>query len=146
MPQRPPTALTIKSSLLTTTFTASYLSTAWNALPQLSIPRVPLSLKSQLKWSQPYLFIHFISFQSLNRVWLFANRSTPGLPVHHQLPEFTQTRVHQVSDAIQPLHPLLSPSPPAPNPSQHHSLFQGVNSSHEVAQVLEFQLQHQSFQ
>ena len=72
MPQRPPTALTIKSSLLTTTFTASYLSTAWNALPQLSIPRVPLSLKSQLKWSQPYLFIHFISFQSLNRVWLFA--------------------------------------------------------------------------
>ena len=52
------------------------------------------------------------------------NRSTPGLPVHHQLPEFTQTRVHQVSDAIQPSHPLLSPSPPAPNPSQHQSLFQ----------------------
>jgi len=74
------------------------------------------------------------------------NCSTPGLPVHHQFLEFTQTHVHQVSDAIQPLHPLLSPSPPAPNPSQHHSLFQGVNSSHEVAQVLEFQLQHQSFQ
>ena len=52
------------------------------------------------------------------------NRSTPGLPVHHQLPEFTQTHVHQVSDAIQPSHPLLSPSPPAPNPSQHQSLFQ----------------------
>ena len=52
------------------------------------------------------------------------NRSTPGLPVHHQLPEFTQTHVHQVSDAIQPPHPLSSPSPPAPNPSQHQSLFQ----------------------
>ena len=52
------------------------------------------------------------------------NRSTPGLPVHHQLPKFTHTQVHQVSDAIQPSHPLSSPSPPAPNPSQHHSLFQ----------------------
>ena len=52
------------------------------------------------------------------------NRSTPGLPVHHQPPEFTQTHVHRVSDAIQPSHPLSSPSPPAPNPSQHHSLFQ----------------------
>ena len=64
------------------------------------------------------------------------NRSTPGLPVHHQLPEFTQTHVHRVSDAIQPSHPLSSPSPPAPNPSQHHSLFQLVNSLHEVAKVL----------
>ena len=58
------------------------------------------------------------------------NRSMPGLQVHHQLPEFTQTHVHQVSDAIQPSHPLSSPSPPAPNPSQHQSLFQWVNSSH----------------
>ena len=68
------------------------------------------------------------------------NRSTPGLPVHHQLPEFTQTHIHQVNNAIQPSHPLSSPSPPAPNPSQHQSLFQWVNSSHEVAKVLEFQL------
>ena len=68
------------------------------------------------------------------------NRSTPGLPVHHQLPEFTETHGHRVSDAIQPSHPLSSPSPPAPNPSQHKSLFQWVNSSHEVAKVLEFQL------
>ena len=68
------------------------------------------------------------------------NRSTPGLPVHHQLPEFTQTRVHRAGDAIQPSHPLSSPSPPAPNPSQHQSLFQWVNSLHEVAKVLEFQL------
>ena len=68
------------------------------------------------------------------------NRSMPGLPIHHQLPEFTQTHVHRVSDAIQPSHPRSSPSPPAPNPSQHQSLFQWVNSSHEVAKVLEFQL------
>ena len=74
------------------------------------------------------------------------NHSTPGLPVHHHLPEFTETHVHRVSDAIQPSHPLSSPSPLAPNPSQHQSLFQWVNSSHEVAQVLEFQLQHHSFQ
>ena len=74
------------------------------------------------------------------------NRSTPGLPVHHQLPEFAQTHVHWVGDAIQPSHPLSSPSPPAPNPSQHRGLFQWVNSSHQVAKVLEFQLQHQSFQ
>ena len=57
------------------------------------------------------------------------NHSTPGLLVHHQLPEFTQTHVHRVSDAIQPSHPLPSPSPPAPNPSQHQSLFQWINSS-----------------
>ena len=68
------------------------------------------------------------------------NLSTPGLPVHHQLPEFTQTHVHRVSDAIQPSYPLSSPSPPAPNPSQHQSLFQWVSSLHEVAKVLEFQL------
>ena len=74
------------------------------------------------------------------------NRSTPGLPVHNQLPEFTQTHAHRVGDATQPSHPLSSPSPPAPNPSQHWALFQWVNSSHEVAKVLEFQLQHRSFQ
>ena len=68
------------------------------------------------------------------------NRSTPGLPVHHHLPEFTQAHVHQVGDAIQPSHPLSSPSPPAPNPSQHLGLFQRVNSLHGVAKVLEFQL------
>ena len=74
------------------------------------------------------------------------NRSTPGLPVHHKLPEFTQTHVCGVSDAIQPSHPLSSPSPPVPNPSRHQGLFQWVNTSHEVAKVLEYQLQHQSFQ
>ena len=74
------------------------------------------------------------------------NRSMPSLPVHHQLLEFTETHVHWVSDAIQPSHPLSSPSPPAPNPSQHQSLFQWVSSSQEVAKVLDFQLQHHSLQ
>ena len=71
--------------------------------------------------------------------------SMPGLPVHHQLPEFTQTLAHWVSDAVQPSHPLSSPSP-AFNLSQHQGLFIWVSSSHQVAKVLEFQLQHQSFQ
>ena len=72
--------------------------------------------------------------------------SMPGLPVHHQLPEFTQTHVHWVGDAIQPSHPLSTPSPPAFNLFQHQGLFQWVSSLHQVAKVLEFQLQHQSFQ
>ena len=66
--------------------------------------------------------------------------STPGLPVHHQLPESTQTHVYRVGDAIQPSHPLSSPSPPAFNLSQHQGLFKWVSSSHQVAKVLEFQL------
>ena len=73
------------------------------------------------------------------------NCSTPGLPVHHQLPEFTQIHVHWVSDVIQPSHPLLSPSPPAFNLPQHQGLLKWVRSSHQVAKILEFQLQHQSF-
>ena len=72
--------------------------------------------------------------------------STPGLPVHHQLPVFTQTHVHRVGDAIQPSHLLSSPSSPAFNLSQYQGLFQWVSPSHQVAKVLEFQLQHQSFQ
>ena len=75
------------------------------------------------------------------------NCSTPGLPVHHQLPQFTQTHVHWVRDAIHPSYPLLSPSPPASfYLSQHQGLFKWVSSSHQVAKVLEFQLQHQFFQ
>ena len=72
--------------------------------------------------------------------------STPGLPVHHQLLEFTQIHVHRIGDAIQPSHPLSSPSPPTFNLSQHQGLLQWVSSSHQVAKVLEFQLQHQFFQ
>ena len=72
--------------------------------------------------------------------------SNPSLPVHHQLPEFTQTHVHWVSDAIPQSHPPLSPSPPTFNLSQHQGLFKWVSSSHQVAKGLEFQLQHQSLQ
>ena len=99
-------------------------------------------------WS-PFYHVSSVQFSSAAQSCLALcdpmNRSTPGLPVHHQLPEFTQTHVHSVSIAIQLSHHLLSPSPPAPNPSQHQSLFQWVSSSHQMAKVLEFQLQHQSF-
>ena len=74
------------------------------------------------------------------------NHRTPGLPVHHQLPELAQTHVHWVTDAIQPSHPLSSPSPPAFSLSQHQGLFQWVSSLHQEAIVLDLQLQHQSFQ
>ena len=94
-----------------------------------------------------YPNLQFSSVQSLNRVRLFETPWTAaGLPVHHQLLESTQTHVHWVGDAIQPSHPLSAPSPPALNLSQHQSLFQWVSSLHQVAEVLEFQLQHQSFQ
>ena len=92
---------------------------------------------------------HF-KFRSVTRscptLWDPMNHSTPGLSVHHQPLEFTQTHACRVGDAIQPSHPVSSPSPPALNPSQHQGIFQWVNSSHEVAKVLEFRLQHQSFQ
>ena len=74
------------------------------------------------------------------------NLNMPGLPVHHQLPEFTQTHAHWVGYVIQPSHPLSSPSPLVPSLSQHQGLFQWVNSLHEMAKILEFQLQHQSLQ
>ena len=109
-------------------------------------------LKNQRSWGfyLPTPFHPSVQFSSVAQSCLPLcdpmNLSTPGLPVHHRFPEFTQIHAHQVDNAIQPSHPLSSPSPPAPNPSQHHGLFQWVNSSHEVAKVLEFQLQHQSFQ
>ena len=86
----------------------------------------------------------YVQFSSVTQSCLTLcdpmNCSMPGLPVHHQLLEFTQIHIHQVSDAFQSSHPLSFPSPPAHDPSQHQSLFQRVNSSHEVAKVLEFQL------
>ena len=84
--------------------------------------------------------------QSSLALWDPMDCSMPGLQVHHQLPEFTQTHVHWVGDAIQPFHPLLTPSPHAFNLSQHQGLFKWVSSLHHVAKLLEFQLQHQSFQ
>ena len=93
-------------------------------------------------WLHGHLLISSVQFSSVAESCLTLcypiNRSMPGVLVNHKLPEFTQTHVHWVSDAIQPSHPLLSPSPPAPNPSQHQSLFQWVNSLHQVAKVLEF--------
>ena len=95
-----------------------------------------------------YINIH-IQFSSVTQSCLTLcdpmNRSKPGLPVHHQLPEFAQIHVHWVDDAIQPFQPLSSPSPPALNLSQHPGLFKLVSSLHQVAEVLEFHLQHQSF-
>ena len=103
-------------------------------------------------WEREDMFpvIQFSSVQLLSCVWLILrdpmNHSTPGLPVYHQLPEFTQTHVHWVGNAIQPGHPLSSPSPPTFDLSQHQGVFQWVSSSYQVAKILEFQLQHQSFQ
>ena len=99
---------------------------------------------------EPILFrfwLQYSSVQSLSHVWLCdpMDCSTSGFPVQHQLLEFTQTHVHRVNDAIQPPHPLLSPSP-AFNLSQHQGPFKWVSSSRQVAKVLEFQPQHQSFQ
>ena len=104
------------------------------------------------KWLRyTYVFFHMLfQFSSVTQSCLTLGDpidcSTPGLSVHHQLPEFTQTHVHRVGDAIQASHPLSSPFPLAPNPSQHQGLFKWVSSSYQVAKVLEFQLQHQSFQ
>ena len=92
----------------------------------------------------PYTTLTSVQFSSVTQscptLCDSMNLSTPGLPVHHQLPEFTQSHIHWGGDAIQPSHPLSSPSPSAPNPSKHQSLFQWVNSSHEVPKVQEFQL------
>ena len=94
------------------------------------------------------IMLHIQSVQSLSHVWLCDSMdcSMPGFLVHHQLLELAQTHVHWVGDAIQSSHPLSSPSPPAFNLSQHQNFFQGVSSSHQVARILEFQVQHQSFQ
>ena len=100
--------------------------------------------------TRSWLWLRSVQFSSVSQLCPTRcnpmNHRTPGLPVHHQLPESTQTPVRWVSDANQPSHPLLSPSAPALNPSQHQGLFQWVSSLHQVAKVLKFQLQHQSFQ
>ena len=94
-----------------------------------------------------YLYLEFSSVTQLCPTFCDPmDCSTPGFPVHHQLSELTQTHVHRVGDIIQPSHPLSSTSPPTLNLSQHQGLFQWVGSLHQVAKVLEFQLQHHSFQ
>ena len=100
-----------------------------------------------MKRCSTLLIIQFSSVaQSYLTIYNPMNCSTPGLPVPHQHSELTQTHVHRVSDAIKPSHPLSYPSSPAFNFPQHQGLFKWVSSSHQVAKVLEFQLQHQSFQ
>ena len=119
-----------------------------------------------LWWTCWLIMSHFPSMEEFSRVVIFQvsgeqfssvtqscltlcdpmNYCTPGFPVHHQLPKLSQTHFHWVSDAIQPSHPLSYPSLPAFNLAQHQGLFQWVSFSYQVAKVLEFQLQHQSFQ
>ena len=121
------------------------INALWSETAALAVLRTPPSVMNVTNGS--WCSVQFSSVtQSCPTLCDPMNHNTPGLPVHHKLPEFTQTHVHRVRDAIQASHPLSSPSPPAPNPSQHQSLFQRVNSLHEVAKVLEFQLQHHSFQ
>ena len=93
-----------------------------------------------------YIYISKLSHSVGLTLWNTMNCGTPCFPVHHQLPELAQMHVHRISDVIQPSHPMSSPSPPAFNLSQHQGLFQWASSSNQVARVLEFQLQHQSFQ
>ena len=124
----------------------------WSWLAQTMNSLLPNSDLNWRKLGKPldHSGISSLQFSLLTQLcptlWDPMNCSMPDLPVDHQLLEFTQTHVHWVGDAIQPSYPLSSPSPPAPNPSQHQGLLQWVNFSHEVAKVLEFQLQHQSFQ
>ena len=106
---------------------------------------VVLSIISFTSWSSVCLLSVSSVAQSCLTLCDPMDYSTPGLPDYHQLPEFTQTHVHWVGDAIQPSHPLSSPSPPAFSFSQHQGFFQWVNSLHQVAKLLEFQLQPQSF-
>ena len=116
------------------------------SLPQVCSTSMQFINIPHLKWMDQNTCSFVV--QLLSCVWLCnpIDLSTPGFPVHHQLPEFMQTHIHQIGDAIQPSHPLSSPSPPAFNLSQHQGLLQWVSSSYQVAKVLEFQLQHQSFQ
>ena len=123
--------------------TPMFIATLFTIARTLKQPRCPLVDEWINRMWYIYTMEYSVQFSSVAQLcptlWDPMNRSMPSLPVHHQFPEFTQTHVHRVSDAIQSSHTLSSPSP-APNPSQHQSLFQWVNSSHEVAKVLEFQL------
>ena len=116
----------------------------WSLVWEDPLKKGKATLSSVLAWRIPwtcmYSPVHFSSVAQLCPTLCdLMDCSAPGLPVHYQLPEFTQTHAHWVSDAIQPSHPLSSPSPPAFNLSQHQGLFKWVSSSHQVVKVLEFQ-------
>ena len=117
----------------------------WHITIPLCVFNIKAKILSKKFANQTQWLISSVS-QSCPTLCHLMDCSTPGFPVHHQLPELTQTHVHRVSDIIQPSHPLSSPSPPAFNLFQHQDLFKWVSSSHQEAKVLEFQLQHQSFQ
>ena len=127
----------------------SWLHIQWHYLSRLASTMMEIFTLCKLANTHKPIYT-LVQFSSLAQSCLTLcdpmNRSTPGLPVHHQLLDSSQTHVHRVGDAIQTSHPLLSPSPPALNLSQHQGLFKWVSSSHQVVKVLEFQLQHQSFQ
>ena len=136
----------------TTTHTCAFVK-KWNILftipqPIYSLANSKEQISVQFNRYNTNLFINQFSSVAQSCLTLCdpMGCSMPGFPAHHQLLEFTQTHVHRVSDAIQPSHPLLSPSPPAFSLFQHQSLSQWISSSHQVAKVLELQLQHQSFQ
>ena len=115
--------------------------------PLLLTPRLSMVSDLSSEYTQNHASVQYSSIiQSCPTLCEPMNCSMPGLPIHHQLPEFTQTHVHWVGDTIQPSHPLSSLSSPALNLSQHQGLLKRVSSSHQVDKVLEFQLQHQSFQ
>ena len=131
--------LRVASLPVTWGISAIHPYSSWLCSSKVLVPNVVLLPENTIR----ILLNLFISVtQSCPTLCDPMNHSTPGLPVHHQLPEFTQTHVHWVGDAIQPSYTLSSPSPL----SQHQGLFKWVSSLHQVAKVLEFQLQHQSFQ
>ena len=124
----------------------------YTSLLSLGFGRIPCikQINSILVLKNAKIFSYIVQFSSVTQLCPTLcnpmNCSMPGLPVHHQPLEFTQTQVHQVGDTIQPSYPLSSPSSPALNLSQHQDLFKWVSSSHQMAKVLEFQLKPQSFQ
>ena len=116
-------------------------------IPTLLISYTPIQNRKFKKIKNQWIFLYqFSSVQSCPTLCDPMDCSRPGLPVHHQFLEFTQTHVHWVGDATQPSQPLSSPSPPAFNLSQHQGLFQWVSSLHRAAKALVFQVQHHSFQ
>ena len=108
--------------------------------------RHPGAVESSLEEGRLYLYFSQLSHSVMSSSLWPHGLQYARFPIHQQLPELAQTQVHQVGNAIQPSHPLSSPSPPTFNLSQHQGLFKWVSSSHQVAKVLEFQLQHQSCQ
>ena len=143
-------------ALTTLTFVDKITSLLFNMLSRLVMTFPPRSQHLLISWHT-----HTSVYKMINKDPLFCccsltqlcpalcdpmDGSMPGFPVPHHLPEFAQIHVHWGGDAIQPSHPVSPPSPPALNLSQHQGFFQWVSSLHQVAKVLEFQLQHQSFQ